>query len=113
MQTVNRPPAHIRGCYPFEVPEVYYFIRAAIARHLPTGYCFANTWSKLAHYKILKKIGQGGMGEVYLAEDSKLGREVAIKVLPDAFAGDGDRRARFEREARVLASLNHPVGGRA
>jgi len=62
----------------------------------------------LAHYKILKKIGQGGMGEVYLAEDSKLGREVAIKVLPDAFARDGDRRARFEREARVLASLNHP-----
>src|SRR5262249_48716359 len=49
-----------------------------------------------------------GMGEVYQATDAKLGRSVAIKILPEAFAGDGDRLARFEREARVLASLNHP-----
>jgi len=63
---------------------------------------------KLAHYEILDQIGQGGMGEVYRARDTKLGRDVAVKVLPDAFAEDDERMARFEREARVLASLNHP-----
>ena len=60
------------------------------------------------HYKILEKIGQGGMGEVYRAEDTKLKREVAIKVLPQQFTRDPQRVARFEREAQVLASLNHP-----
>jgi len=59
-------------------------------------------------YKILAALGAGGMGEVYRALDSTLGREVALKVLPEVFAHDPDRRARFEREARVLASLNHP-----
>src|SRR4030088_3133227 len=53
-------------------------------------------------------IGAGGMGEVYRARDTKLKRDVAIKVLPEAFAGDRDRMARFQREAEVLASLNHP-----
>jgi serine/threonine-protein kinase len=62
----------------------------------------------IAHYRILGKLGEGGMGAVYRATDTKLGREVAIKVLPDAFAGDRDRLARFTREAKVLASLNHP-----
>ncbi len=62
----------------------------------------------IGHYRITGKLGQGGMGEVYRATDSKLGREVAIKVLPAAFAGDPDRMARFQREAHVLASLNHP-----
>jgi serine/threonine-protein kinase len=62
----------------------------------------------IAHYEITGKLGQGGMGEVYRAKDKKLGREVAIKVLPEAFASDPDRIARFQREARVLASLNHP-----
>ena len=62
----------------------------------------------LAHYEILELIGKGGMGEVYRARDTKLGREVAIKVLPEEFAQDKDRVARFEREARLLASLNHP-----
>ncbi|MGB7621929.1 MAG: protein kinase [Terriglobia bacterium] len=66
------------------------------------------TGTQLGPYKILGPLGAGGMGEVYQAQDTKLGREVAIKVLPKTFAGDPDRLSRFEREARVLASLNHP-----
>ena len=64
--------------------------------------------TKLGAYEIVAQIGAGGMGEVYRARDSKLGRDVAIKVLPEAFARDADRMARFQREAKVLASLNHP-----
>src|SRR5215469_1110528 len=59
-------------------------------------------------YEILSAIGAGGMGEVYRARDPKLGRDVAIKVLPETFARDADRMARFQREAKVLASLDHP-----
>ena len=59
-------------------------------------------------YRIDKLIGAGGMGEVYRARDSKLGRDVAFKVLPAAFTSDPERLARFEREARMLAALNHP-----
>ncbi len=62
----------------------------------------------ISHYKVLEKIGQGGMGEVYRAEDTDLSREVAIKVLPEQFTQDPQRLARFEREAKLLASLNHP-----
>ena len=62
----------------------------------------------LSHYKVLEKIGQGGMGEVYRAEDTNLSREVAIKVLPEKFTQDPQRLARFEREAKLLAQLNHP-----
>ncbi len=62
----------------------------------------------IAHYRITGKIGEGGMGAVYRATDTKLGREVAIKILPAAFALDPGRMARFQREAQVLASLNHP-----
>src|SRR5450755_760754 len=64
--------------------------------------------TKLGPYEILASIGAGGMGEVYRAKDTKLEREVAIKVLPAALAHDPERLARFEREAKVLASLNHP-----
>jgi eukaryotic-like serine/threonine-protein kinase len=64
--------------------------------------------TKLGAYEILSPLGAGGMGEVYRARDTKLGREVALKVLPHAFAADADRMARFQREAQVLASLNHP-----
>ena len=62
----------------------------------------------IAHYRITAKLGEGGMGEVYRATDTKLGRDVAIKILPESFAHDRDRMARFAREAQVLASLNHP-----
>ncbi len=62
----------------------------------------------IAHYRIVSKLGEGGMGAVYRATDTKLNRDVAIKVLPPAFAEDAARMARFEREAQVLASLNHP-----
>ena len=64
--------------------------------------------SKLGHYEVLSLLGKGGMGEVWRARDTKLGREVAIKTLPEEFAKNADRLARFEREAKLLASLNHP-----
>jgi len=64
--------------------------------------------TSIGPYRIIARIGAGGMGEVYQAQDTKLGRDVALKVLPDAFAHDPERRMRFEREARMLAALNHP-----
>ena len=66
------------------------------------------TGTRLNAYEIVAPLGAGGMGEVYRAQDTKLGRSVALKILPDALASDPDRVARFEREAKVLASLNHP-----
>jgi serine/threonine protein kinase len=64
--------------------------------------------TRLGPYEVTAQIGVGGMGEVYRATDTNPGRQVAIKVLPDLFATDPDRVARFQREAQVLASLNHP-----
>src|SRR5215471_18699297 len=64
--------------------------------------------TKLAHYEITSHLGSGGMGDVYQATDLKLGRSVAVKFLPETFSNDSERVARFQREARVLASLNHP-----
>src|SRR5690349_17410382 len=72
------------------------------------GFTLMNPQVSIAHYRMTAKLGEGGMGEVYRATDTKLGREVALKILPEAFASDPDRMARFEREAQVLASLNHP-----
>src|SRR5215467_12716057 len=62
----------------------------------------------IAHFRIVAKLGEGGMGAVYRATDTKLNRDVAVKVLPESFASDPGRMARFSREAQVLASLNHP-----
>src|SRR5216684_2741003 len=67
-----------------------------------------NPPSTIAHCRITAKLGEGGMGEVWRATDTKLNRDVAIKILPEAFARDSERMARFQREAEVLASLNHP-----
>ena len=64
--------------------------------------------TRIGSYEIASLIGAGGMGEVFRARDLRLGRDVALKVLPDSVAHDPERRARFEREARALASLNHP-----
>ena len=64
--------------------------------------------TRLGPYEVVSKIGEGGMGEVYRAKDTKLNRDAALKILPEGFTADPDRRARFTREAQVLASLNHP-----
>ena len=63
---------------------------------------------RLGPYEIVVKLGEGGMGEVYRARDARLGRDVAVKVLPQSFAGEADRLRRFEQEARAVAALNHP-----
>ena len=63
--------------------------------------------ARIGHYEVLAKLGEGGMGEVYRARDTRLARDVALKVLPDSFAADPERIARFEREAQILAALSH------
>src|SRR4029453_1145088 len=64
--------------------------------------------TRVGAYEVVSLLGEGGMGQVYRARDTKLNRDVALKILPEAFALDGDRIARFRREAQVLAALNHP-----
>lgn len=63
---------------------------------------------RIASYELIAKVGSGGMGDVYRARDRKLDRDIALKILPDSFASDPDRLARFTREAKTPASLNHP-----
>jgi serine/threonine-protein kinase len=87
--------------HPKDIPEVTKTIETPFPQ-------FAPGTSLADRYEIISELGKGGMGEVYLAEDTNLKRQVAIKVLPKEFALDKERLARFEREARVLASLNHP-----
>src|SRR5262245_37032400 len=68
--------------------------------------------TRIGAYEVIAKLGEGGMGEVYRARDPRLGRDVAIKILSETFAVDANRVARFQREAKTLASLNHPnIGG--
>ena len=64
--------------------------------------------TSIGHYNVTSLLGEGGMGQVWQATDTQLNRQVALKILPDAFADDPDRLARFTREAQILASLNHP-----
>ncbi len=64
--------------------------------------------TSIGHYDVTSLLGEGGMGQVWQATDTQLNRQVALKILPDAFAADPDRLARFTREAQILASLNHP-----
>src|SRR5687768_5485309 len=78
------------------------------ARILDGSHLALNPGARLGPYEILSALGAGGMGEVYRARDTKLNRDVAIKVLPEAFAQDADRLTRFTREAQTLAALNHP-----
>src|SRR5262245_4462232 len=75
---------------------------------MPPIFSMLNAGTTLGTYEIIELLGKGGMGEVYRARDTKLKREVAIKILPEEFSRDTDRVARFQREAEVLASLNHP-----
>ena len=79
-----------------------------LKRLVPLNWMALEVGTTLGPYRVTAKIGEGGMGEVYQARDTKLDRDVALKVLPEAFRSDPDRLARFEREAKVLASLNHP-----
>ena len=81
---------------------------AEAARELLGGDTAALVGRQIGHYQITASLGVGGMGEVYRARDMRLGREVAIKVLPPAFSSDRERLLRFEREARTASSLNHP-----
>jgi eukaryotic-like serine/threonine-protein kinase len=80
----------------------------SLPAHMVSEFVPAMTGRTLGGYHLQRLLGAGGMGEVYLAHDPTLGRDVAIKILPRAFTSDPDRLARFEREARMLAALNHP-----
>src|SRR3954453_2980251 len=96
--------------------ELRHEIESLLTQHAATGGFLADvphvpalaTGTRIGIYRITAQLGAGGMGEVYQARDTKLDRDVAIKVLPHTFAADPERLARFEREARVLAALNHP-----
>src|SRR6266542_2090747 len=86
--------------------------RAATGAYNPRHRLVLTPGTRFGPYEILSALGEGGMGEVYRATDTRLRRDVAIKVLPSVFVNDPERLARFQREAQILASLNHPnIGG--
>ena len=105
--------AHLHGAQPGSGPSSYSCVAVT---GVPTSGAYNSAlfaWSvqagsRIGAYEIVAALGRGGMGEVYRARDTRLRREVAIKILPHVFAHDPDRIARFQREAQVLASLNHP-----
>ena len=113
----GKPPAGLQHPHPEEqAPPPWRAVDSSSARDTPSlvARAVVQVWRRptligktLEHYRITAVIGAGGMGEVYRATDATLGREVALKLLPSAFASDPERLARFEREARLLASLNH------
>ena len=74
----------------------------------PEGYTSVVIGKTIHHYKIIDRLGKGGMGEVYVAEDTKLKRKIALKVLPEGMAQDPERLDRFQREAEAIAALSHP-----
>ena len=88
--------------------QMFYFDEAVCANLIYNKHIALSAGVRVGTYEVTAKLGAGGMGEVYRARDTRLGREVALKVLTDSFAGDPDRLMRFEREARTLASINHP-----
>jgi serine/threonine protein kinase len=115
-RTPGERPAYLDRACP--EPDLRREVESLIAAHEQAQSSFLNQpavqakelaiGSRLGPYEILARIGAGGMGDVYRASDTKLGRSVAIKVLPPGFIDDPERLARFQREARMLASLNHP-----
>ena len=104
-QQVSRRSRFRRKSYRFSLPILPLGTASPIIPTLPVE---LTPGTRLGVYEITAPIGEGGMGQVYRATDTTLGRQVAIKLLPDAFASDPERMARFEREAQTLASLNHP-----
>jgi eukaryotic-like serine/threonine-protein kinase len=101
----SRNPARSRDCHSDRTQR---FQRQSASCVAESAVMALGVGARVGGYEILGQLGVGGMGEVYRARDTRLKRDVALKILPASFAGDPDRLARFQREAEVLASLNHP-----
>jgi serine/threonine protein kinase len=102
MPLFSLPPCGLSPYYKLQFHKAIKSVEEGTSNRMP------EIGQTISHLRILEKIGVGGMGEVYLAEDLSLDRKVALKFLPDVFTGDPERMARFEREAKLLASLNCP-----
>ena len=94
--------------YPAALTKKIADVRRSSSTRISRRLMSLSAGTRLGSYEIISALGAGGMGEVYRATDTKLKRQVAVKILPPAMAADSDRLARFQREAEVLASLNHP-----